>query len=217
MSKIQSTKPLLIIMYGFPGSGKTHFARQLSEKLHAVQISSDRVRNELFEEPRYDKEENEVIAHLMHYMTEEFLSAGVSVIYDSNVARLNERRILRDIARKARAVSLLLWFQIDAETAFARIAGRDRRRTDDKYARPFDRATYEAYVRGMQNPKADEDYMVLSGKHSYGMQQSTVMKKLYDLGVIEGGTASANVVKPGLINLVPAGRVDMTRRNINIR
>ncbi|MCA9324430.1 AAA family ATPase, partial [Candidatus Saccharibacteria bacterium] len=87
MTKFLLKKPVLIMMYGFPGSGKTYFARQFAESIGAVHLQSDKVRNELFEEPRFDEQENEIVSHLMQYMTEEFLSAGLSVIYDGDVSK----------------------------------------------------------------------------------------------------------------------------------
>lgn len=216
MKRLNLTKPVLIMMYGFPGAGKTFFARQFSESLKGVHISSDRIRNELFEKPRHDKEENEVVDHLAEYMIEEFLNAGVSVVYDYNVARFNQRRRLRDLARKVHAKPLLVWFQVDHDTAFTRIMKRDKRRADDKYAREFDRTAFDAYITGMQNPKKEEDFIVLSGKHSFPMQRSTLVRRLYDMNLIDAESTSSNVTKPGLVNLVPS-RADLDRRTIRIR
>jgi predicted kinase len=220
MTKVAPTKPLLILLYGFPGSGKTYFARQLTEHLQAAHVHGDRIRGELFDRPRYDKEENEVIAQLMDYMTGEFLGAGLSVIYDANAMRVGQRRILRDMARKAHAQPLLVWFQIDTESSFVRTQNRDRRRSDDKFAIPYDRATFDNIAGYMQNPQ-NEDYIVISGKHTFPTQLSAIMKRLRELGDVPStNEVSSKVVKPGLVNLIPnpaSGRVDMTRRNIMIR
>jgi predicted kinase len=219
MPKVMPTKPLLIMLYGFPGAGKTFFARQLCEHLQAAHIHSDRIRAELFEHPRYDKEENMVISQLMDYMTEEFLRAGLSVVYDVNAMRLGQRRSLRDLARKAHAEPVLVWLQIDIDSAFARSTKRDRRRVDDKYSAILDRQDYERIVGGMQNPQGEE-YVVISGKHTFNTQLSAILKRLRELGLAVTSNSEANVAKPGLVNLVPnpaAGRVDMTRRNIVIR
>ncbi len=219
MSKIVLNKPLLIMLYGFPGAGKTHFARQLTETVSAAHIQGDRIRAQLFEQPRYDKQENEIVSHLMEYMAEEFLNAGVSVVFDANALRLVQRRSLRDIARRAKAEHLLIWLQIDQESAYGRVSRRDRRRADDKYAAPYDQKSFQAYIAAMQNPQ-NEEYVVISGKHTFNTQRSAVVKRLYELGLITADSASTNVVKPGLVNLIPnpaAGRVDMTRRNIVIR
>lgn len=219
MNKLVLSKPTLIMLYGFPGAGKTHFSRELSEAISIAHVSGDRLRFELFEKPHYDKQENDVVNHLMEYMAEEFLQAGVSVIYDANAMRLSQRRALRDMARKNHAQPVLIWLQIDPDSALVRLNARDRRKADDKYAVDYDKVSFDGYAGHMQNPH-NEDYIVISGKHTFNTQKSAVVKKLYDIGLLSADSATTRVVKPGLVNLVPnltAGRVDMARRNIVIR
>jgi predicted kinase len=214
------TRPLLILLYGFPGAGKTHFARQLTELISAVHVQGDRIRNELFEQPRYDKQENEIVSRLAEYMAYEFLQAGVSVIYDTNAMRAGERRTLRDLAAKAKAQPFLIWLQIDPESALARLNIRDRRKSDDKYAVDYNRESFGNYIRRMQNPIESETAVVISGKHTFNTQRSAVTKRMYELGLLRADSVTAGVVKPGMVNLVPnpvAGRVDMSRRNIAVR
>ncbi len=216
MAKITPHKPLLIMMYGYPGSGKSYFARMLAEGMQVAHIQGDRIRNELFAEPRYDKQENAIVAQLMNYMTEEFLSAGVSVIYDEITARASQRMAIRDMARRKQATPLLVWLQIDADSSYARLLKRDRRRTEDRYSRDYSEESFAKYIASMQNPH-NEDFIVISGKHTFPSQKSAVFKRLTELGLISQSTAQRNVVKPGLVNLIPSGRVDMSRRNILIR
>lgn len=219
MSKIVLNKPVLICLYGYPGSGKSYVARNLAEVIHSVHVSADRIRSELFENPRYDAQENAIVSHLMNYMCEEFLNAQVSVVYDTNALRSTQRRKLRELARRHKAQYLLIWLQIDIDSAFARTQNRDRRTSDDKYAEPQTRATFDKQVSGMQNPQG-EDYLVISGKHTFATQKSAIVNRLYQLGLIESGAVQSTIAKPGLINLIPnphGGRVDLSRRNITIR
>jgi predicted kinase len=220
MVKHSLAHPTLVLLYGYPGSGKTYFGRQLSEELGAAHVQGDRIRFELFDDPRYDAQENQIVSQLMIYMSEEFLRAGISVVFDVNAARLSERRVLRDMARKVRAQSIVIWLQIDLESAFARVSKRDRRKADDKYSYPLGRDQFDHIAGGMQNPSLTEDYIVISGKHTFHTQRSAVIKRLYDFGLLGTEEVSAKLAKPGLVNLVPnlrAGRVDSTRRNIIIR
>ncbi|HET9098651.1 MAG TPA: ATP-binding protein [Candidatus Saccharimonadales bacterium] len=219
MSKIQPTKPFLLYMYGYPGSGKTYFARQFTDNISAAHLQADKIRLELFKAPRFDKEENAIVNQIMNYMTEEFLNAGISVIYDTNAMRGGQRRLIRDMGVRHHAQPALIWFQIDADTAFYRNVTRDKRRADDKFAAHWDRTTFDTIINHMQNPVKSENYIVVSGKHLFNMQQSSVVSKLRALGVLSSDDASSKVIKPGMVNLVPQapGRVDMSRRNISIR
>lgn len=221
MAKTIPKQPVLLMLYGFPGAGKTFFARQFCEHIQAAHLEADRIRSELFEKPRYDKQETDVIAQLMNYMSGEFFAAGMSVVYDVNAMRLSQRHALRELARKSKALPLLIWFQMDADSAFQRNSRRDRRYSDDKYAAGYDRKVFESIAGHMQNPAPSEDYIVVSGKHTFNAQFGAVVRRLRDLGVV-GPSSSMPTVKPGLVNLIPQpnlyrGRVDNSRRNINIR
>jgi predicted kinase len=220
MVKLVPLKPLFVMLYGFPGAGKTFFARQVCEQLVATHVQSDRIRAELFPNPTYSKEENHVVMSLTNYMTGEFLNAGVSVVCDVNALRASQRRTMRNMAAKAGAETVLVWFQIDPESAFQRASKRDRRKQDDHYAQALDRSSFEQLAAHMQNPETVERYMVVSGKHVFGTQKSAFFRHLQERKLIDLDPNSNQISKPGLVNLVPnprAGRVDLSRRNITIR
>jgi len=221
MNRSRLSHPVLVYMFGLPGSGKSFVSRQLSETLGLAHVSSDRLRFELFENPTYDKSENLIITRLMDFMTEQFLNAGVSVIYDVSVSRLQDRRAIRDLARKFDAKELLIWLQIDMESAWQRTKSRDRRKADDKYSSPLTKEIFDKFMRAMQNPQ-NENYLVLSGKHLFNSQKNAIIRRLNDLGVLEEDALDQKVAKPELVNLVSraqarAGRVDYSRRNVIIR
>ena len=218
MAKIVLSKPVLICLYGYPGSGKSYVARNLEEVLSIASVSADRIRHELFSRPRYDAQENAIVTHLMNYIAGEFLNAGVSVVYDTNAMRISQRKQLRELARRYRAEYILVWLQVDPENAFLRTQRRDRRTLDDKYSEEQTKATFERQMTSMQNPQT-EDYLVISGKHTFSSQKNAILSRLYQLGLVSGSTMQNNVTMPELVNLVPnlhAGRVDLSRRNIDI-
>lgn len=221
MNKNRLLQPTIIYFLGMPGVGKSYVARQLSELLGAAHVSSDRLRYELFAEPRFDKGEHMVITRLMDYMTEEFLGIGRSVIYDISVSRLQDRRELRELARKSGAKELLIWIQTDIDSAWARAQNADRRKVGDKYRSPLPRPVFEQYVRLMQNPQ-HEQYLVLSGKQMFETHKSAILRRLKEMNLLDIESLNPQVGKPGLVNLVSqaqaqAGRVDPNRRNITLR
>lgn len=218
MMKIVLNKPVIICLYGFPGSGKSFVARNLTENIQIAQVSADRIRSELFANPRYDNQENGIVSHLMGYMVEEFLAAGLSVVYDGNTSRVVQRRKLQELAAKHKASYLLVWLQIDADSSFARTQRRDRRTNDDKFAQPHTRESFNQSLSDMQTPK-DEQYLVISGKHAFVTQNSAIINRLYQIGLVPSEAVQSNVTKPDLVNLVPnrqIGQYELSRRYISV-
>ncbi len=207
-----------MMLYGYPGAGKTYFARQFCENVQATHLQADRIRFELFENPVYDKQENAIVAQLMDYMAEEFLNAGLSVVYDASTIRSSQRQTLRQLSVKNHALPILVWFQMDSTTAYNRNLKRDRRRVDDKFTKELNRQDFDVVLGHMQNPTHSEDYIVASGKHVFNMQLSAAVSKLRNVGVITTEETQSRVIKPGMVNLIPSlGRFDDSRRNISIR
>ena len=215
-AKITINKPFVVMLYGFPGSGKSGFAKQLSDELGIAHLQEDRIATELFGERQPG--DDPALKRMMQYVTKEFLRAGVSVVYDADVLKLSDRRAIREMAKQNKSGSVFVWLQVDPETAFARTQSRDRRKSEDKYARNYDQNTFQATLGRMQNP-THEEYVVISGKHTFHTQKNAVMKKMYELGIISSDEARSGLVKPELVNIVPTlgGRTEVLRRNISIR
>lgn len=212
--KITPIKPFVLVLYGFPGSGKTTFAKQFSEEFGLVHLQEDKLAKELFEGTHAD---DKVQKHATEYLTAELLRCGVSLVVDSNRSlRVKERKLLGDLAKQSKAESLTIWFQIDPETAYLRLQNRDRRKSEDKYAAEYSEKDFRSALESQQNPGPSERYAVISGKHTYSSQRSAVLKRLYDLNLIETTQMSQKIAKPGLVNLIPH-RGDISRRNISIR
>jgi predicted kinase len=204
MERILPEKPVLILLYGFPGAGKTYFARQFCEAVQAAHLEQDRIRYELFQNPKYSKQENYALSRIMEYMTGEFLTAGISVVMDMNAMRVSQRRTLREMARRAKAATLVVWFQVDPDTAFVRNQKRDRRKADDRYAVGYDVEPFKQLAAYMQHPEPTEDFIVVSGKHTFASQMSGVAKKLADMHILKPSKAAGHMIRPDLVNLIPS-------------
>lgn len=221
MEKLQPSQPFLLLLYGFPGAGKTYFARQFTEGVQAAHLEQDRIRYELFEQPKFTKQENFALNRIMEFMAGEFLKAGISVVFDMNAMRMAQRHGLRELARKNKASTLLVWFQVDPDTAFMRNVKRDRRKFDDRFAVGYDVESFKQLAAYMQHPEPTEDFVVVSGKHTFTGQMSNVIKKLADMHVLKFSSAHNKMVRPELVNLVPSPpdphAPRPTRRNIVLR
>ena len=220
MHKNKLNSPVIIGYYGMPSSGKTLLSDNLSSLLGMAHVSSERLRFELFEDPRYDKTEQQIITQLMNYMTEQFIKSGVSVVYDISLSRNVDRKHLKDLARKLNAHLMLVWLQIDIDSAWARSKARDKRKPEDKYAAKLTQDQFKQAVKIMQNP-TNEEFLVVSGKHLFASHKQAILRRLADKNLLNLDSLQPKIAKPELTNLVSraqaqAGRVDMSRRDIRI-
>lgn len=202
------SKPVLLLTYGYPGSGKTTFSRQFAHDYGLLHAGSDRIRYELFDDPLFNAAEEQVIIAIMNYMTEQAFHAGTSVIYDRGVGVKKQRDSLFESARKSGFVALVVWFQTDKETALYRAMNRDRRRAEDRYSFPISAEQFEAVASRMTRLSGKEPFVVASGKHAYRSQAQAVLNRLSKLGVHVESENAAELRKQ------QAGRVDPSLRQL---
>ncbi len=212
-NKMLAKKPFILVLYGYPGSGKSTFARQFAGDIqNTVHLQFDKIRSEL-------KDANEATVNkLIDYMTQEFIAAGMSVVLDVPLYKRSHRKRALHLSRETGAKLIMVWLQIDLESAFARLKKRDRRTVNDKYSNPYTRGEFDSLVNASQNPD-NEDYVVISGKHTYNTQRGAVFKKLEDAKVLSQTQTIHKKIKPQLVNLIPQsrGKDDLRHRNISIR
>lgn len=219
-SKLTPAKPFLMILYGYPGSGKTFFARQMSEELNnTVHLHADKLQSDLSQELSSLSQSNGSFFNtIIKYMAQEYLNNGISVIADVPVNKKSDRRAFKALALANKALPILIWLQIDAESSFVRVKKRDRRKYEDKYAPEYTPDQFQEILSGSQNPN-NENFTVISGKHTFKSQRAAILKKLYEQNIIKLDDSTNRLVKPELVNLIPKlqARGHVLKRNISIR
>lgn len=95
--------PVLVIMSGLPGSGKSYVSQQLAHRLPAVVIESDRVRKVLYHRPCYGAEESALVHRICQELIRRLLSRGVRVVFDATNLVEFQREILYSLAERSGA------------------------------------------------------------------------------------------------------------------
>ena len=91
-----TASPVLVMLTGLPGTGKSHLAQRLAEVLPFAIIESDQVRKILFPECEYSGEESQWVHLTCHAVMERLLEKGVRVIYDAtNLHERHRERVYR--------------------------------------------------------------------------------------------------------------------------
>ncbi len=124
-------RPLLVLLVGLPGTGKSRLARRLGTALEAQVVESDRVRKQLFAEPRYTGGEHAAVYGWCHTVLRSALVVGRSVIFDATNLDERVRRRVYDIAEQCGARLAIVWATCPRSVVQERMLRRQERRDVD--------------------------------------------------------------------------------------
>jgi predicted kinase len=107
---------MIIIVIGLPGTGKTTFSRGLAERLGALHLNTDIIRDQLDLRGQYDRKTKSLIYNTMRDKAAEALQKEQSVILDGTFYKKKLRRDYINFAKKQN--SAIKWIELKAtETA----------------------------------------------------------------------------------------------------
>ena len=119
-----SGQPILVALCGLPGTGKSHFASELTKLAHFMVLESDRVRKLLAPKPKYTPQEHARVFNACHLLIEDYLSQGCRVLFDATNLTESFRRPLYEISDRLSVPLALLKFIAPMETIRRRLHDR---------------------------------------------------------------------------------------------
>ncbi len=185
MKPLSLSSPHLIIMVGIPGSGKTFFAEHFASTFNAPIVSFARISSELYGNRHLTSEEQAIVIRISHYLLEQLLKTGQTIVYEGITDTRTTRQALAKIANKQTYEPLLVWVQTESLAAKSR-AIKQRRDTVSITPDEFD-----TIVKRFTPPNVSERAVVISGKHTYASQLKIVLKRLAEGRVEKAETPSA--------------------------
>lgn len=177
MKALSLSQPLLICVVGLPGAGKSFFARHFSETFGAPLVSVDQLRFELFDKPQFNQLELGLLKRLSDLQLAELVKTRSSIIIDGLCNARSERQELEQFAAQHGYGTTLVWVQTDEPTAKNRATRRSAKRQGDEYNQSLTPDQFTQFAKRF-TPPTKEDYVVISGKHTYTTQAKMVLRKL---------------------------------------
>ena len=116
--------PSLVVLCGLPGTGKSHFARELAHRAPFVWLNSDRTRKILVDTPSYSRREHRRVFSAMHVLTRGYLRDGYSVVFDATNLNENVRRPLYESASEVGVRPFIIRFTAPTELVRRRLTDR---------------------------------------------------------------------------------------------
>jgi predicted kinase len=174
------SKPVLFMMHGAYGSGKSTFARQLAGELPATWLRSDKVRAELREQRQADlsEEDEALVFGSMNAAALEALSQGESVIYDGFHSRPGFRQDIRAAtADKLQVPAIVIWMQAPIAECIKRATNRHH----DEHAVIIPEAKVRADAEQLINPAPHEQYIAIDGMVAFAAQYQQFMAQLEEI------------------------------------
>jgi len=140
-------RPVLITISGLPGTGKTHLARRIGERLPLALLESDALRKALFPRPDYSPAESARLFRAINRLAAKLLDGGISVLLDAtNLTENVRRRYYRMALRHSVPLYLVL---VEAPPSLVQRRLKERRNCPGCYS-DADWAVYQKMKSGME-------------------------------------------------------------------
>ncbi len=140
-------QPVLVMLCGLPGTGKSTLARRLADQLPAVMVESDRVRQTLFTPPTYTAEESQRVHMVCHILIGWYLRHYYHVVYDATNLYEHHRQLVYRLAARSGARLTVAEITASDEIIRERLAPRGRRGAALYSAEDYSDADWQVYER----------------------------------------------------------------------
>lgn len=170
-------QPILFLMLGFPGAGKTTISKMIEQQTGAVHLWADHERRKRFGEPTHSHEENLMLYADLNKVTDSLLAEGKNVIFDTNFNFYRDREHLRTIAAKHGGKAIVIWVRTPKELARER-ATKDAHKQHTRVLGNMPVEHFERISGNLEPPREGERVIEFDGTHVTSQEVADALAQL---------------------------------------
>ena len=121
-------KPVVYIVFGLPGSGKSYFASRWAAIINARYVNSDKVRKEMYNQPVYSPSEKASVYQQLLVDMRRAIADESNIVLD---ATFSDDSIRRKVAEEASGKAIVHYIEIEADEDTVRERLKEQRLFSD--------------------------------------------------------------------------------------
>lgn len=154
----KSEKPLLFVLMGLPGTGKTYLSNYLSKKYSFTILSGENITYSIFETEKCSGDEYRQAYEILRFLSIELLKKKHNIVIDGTNLKYEFRKQIYESVGKLSRTVLIYLFTNDA-TALRRANSRKEDYNNLKMIlSKCSPETFKSFKKQLELPKKNEEY-----------------------------------------------------------
>lgn len=177
--QLKNPKPLLFVLMGLPGTGKSYLAHHLNEKYSFVTLSGENTAQAIFGTEKLSRTQHKEVYEILRFLAAELLSQHYSVVIDGTNLKYEFRKEINEALGEL-SKPILIYLFTDDKTALKQANSRKKSYDDPTMILSgCSPETFAAFKAQLESPRENEKfYEVVSDEKLFEKVDAIVTKLL---------------------------------------